>query len=136
MGRGLIEGQLLRISPISSSGSRARREHNAEHEDLQADCNLGSPDREKSTGEGLESFRAGHGAEMQPVYAKGPPGATFCTASARRQLQERLPSGCSAGQVTHSTASHTALPAKAIANAIALLPSVAASPAALWHSWQ
>lgn len=67
---------------------------------------------------------------------KRPPGATFCTASARRQLQERLPSGCSAGQVTHSTASHTALPAKAIANTIALLPSVAASPAALWHSWQ
>jgi len=77
MGRGLIEGQLLHISPISSSGSRARREHNAEHEDLQAGCNLGSPDREKSTGEGLESFRAGHGAEMQPAYAKATSWSNF-----------------------------------------------------------
>lgn len=77
MGWGLIEDQLLHISPVSSCDSGARREHDAKREDLQAACNLDLPNREMSRGEELESFRAGFGAEVQPVHAKATSWSNF-----------------------------------------------------------
>lgn len=74
LGRNTIEGQLFQVGPISSTAS-----------------NLDLPDRERSRGEERENLGTGHGAACARKKKKLPK-ATLRIASARRLLQEQLPS--------------------------------------------
>lgn len=98
LARNTIEGQLFQVGPISSTASRARNDHRRRVSDLcgavvwsrgRPSSRL-HPDRERSREEERENLGTGHGAAC--ARKKEIPKATLHIASARRLLQEQLPS--------------------------------------------